>query len=286
MDESEQRLNATRELTEWAYTTRDRDPRIRRAFKAGLGKSDIHNLTGIARTTIDRVLEPRVPDEPATWKLPFAVTASFVGTNNSSYAVDADDRAEAEQLLAAALAAGYHHASIKQFVPGALHRYQVVYEQTRDSARRFDHIIGRTDAGAEVAGVVEEVDGEHYLLRDGQRVTFVQFDPDALAGYHYDPAYLDPRSSVNQSYPDDVEVVTVANDGQETVRHRRPAIVADYLHGNGTTTPSCGEDDFYPAMYWYRDDPLLPRWRVDRGPSVSDDAWCQVWLIMTNQVLP
>lgn len=46
-------------LIEWAAMDRSRDDRIRAALGAGLSKHRIHVLTGIARTTIDRVLAGR-----------------------------------------------------------------------------------------------------------------------------------------------------------------------------------------------------------------------------------
>jgi hypothetical protein len=33
-----------------------RDENVRKAFAAGVSKQDIHHLTGIARTTIDRII--------------------------------------------------------------------------------------------------------------------------------------------------------------------------------------------------------------------------------------
>jgi hypothetical protein len=44
-------------LTEWAEVTRSRDDRVRTAYISGLSKSEISRLTGIARTTIDRIVE-------------------------------------------------------------------------------------------------------------------------------------------------------------------------------------------------------------------------------------
>jgi hypothetical protein len=43
-------------LTKWAAVDRSRDERIKAARAAGLSKHRIHVLTGIARTTIDKVL--------------------------------------------------------------------------------------------------------------------------------------------------------------------------------------------------------------------------------------
>jgi len=43
-------------LTEWAEVTASRDERVRAAVAAGLSKHRVHVLTGIGRTTIDRIL--------------------------------------------------------------------------------------------------------------------------------------------------------------------------------------------------------------------------------------
>lgn len=51
-------LRQARELlTEWATVNASRDDRIRTAHHSGLGKSEISRLTGVARTTVDRILE-------------------------------------------------------------------------------------------------------------------------------------------------------------------------------------------------------------------------------------
>lgn len=49
---------AERELTQYRRTVDGRDELVRRANKAGVSKHRIHVLTGIARTTIDRILKP------------------------------------------------------------------------------------------------------------------------------------------------------------------------------------------------------------------------------------
>ncbi len=46
-------------LREYAEITADRDNRIRRAHTAGITKHRIHTISGIARTTIDRVLKEK-----------------------------------------------------------------------------------------------------------------------------------------------------------------------------------------------------------------------------------
>lgn len=43
-------------LTEWAFVTCDRDNRVRWAVGAGVSKRRVHQLTGISRVTIDRIL--------------------------------------------------------------------------------------------------------------------------------------------------------------------------------------------------------------------------------------
>jgi predicted transcriptional regulator len=43
-------------LAEWRMGTRDRDNRVRRAVSAGVSKYRINQLTGIGRSTIDRIL--------------------------------------------------------------------------------------------------------------------------------------------------------------------------------------------------------------------------------------
>ncbi|MDT0305039.1 hypothetical protein [Streptomonospora wellingtoniae] len=47
---------ARAELREWARMNRDRDRRVRQAIAAGLQKKEIHEITGIGRPTIDRIL--------------------------------------------------------------------------------------------------------------------------------------------------------------------------------------------------------------------------------------
>lgn len=54
-------------LTEWASVAASRDDRVRIAFASGLSKSEISRLTGVARTTVDRILEDKagqMPDGP------------------------------------------------------------------------------------------------------------------------------------------------------------------------------------------------------------------------------
>jgi hypothetical protein len=47
---------AERLLIEWATVMRDRDVRVRAALAAGVSKMRVHQLTGIGRGTIDRIL--------------------------------------------------------------------------------------------------------------------------------------------------------------------------------------------------------------------------------------
>jgi hypothetical protein len=48
---------AERELTQYRHTVDGRDDMVWRARAAGISKNRIHVLTGIARTTIDRILK-------------------------------------------------------------------------------------------------------------------------------------------------------------------------------------------------------------------------------------
>jgi hypothetical protein len=43
-------------LAEWVMVTRDRDNRVRWAVYAGVSKYRVNQLTGIGRSTIDRIL--------------------------------------------------------------------------------------------------------------------------------------------------------------------------------------------------------------------------------------
>lgn len=45
----------TDELADWADSNAKRDDLVRRAITAGISKHRIHAITGIARTTIDRI---------------------------------------------------------------------------------------------------------------------------------------------------------------------------------------------------------------------------------------
>jgi hypothetical protein len=52
-------------LIEYAAALASRDDRVRTAYVSGVSKSEIFRLTGIARTTIDRIIES-APDGPDT----------------------------------------------------------------------------------------------------------------------------------------------------------------------------------------------------------------------------
>jgi DNA invertase Pin-like site-specific DNA recombinase len=47
---------ARQRLITWQSWTQMRDEFVRQAFASGVSKAEIHRLTGIARTTIDRIL--------------------------------------------------------------------------------------------------------------------------------------------------------------------------------------------------------------------------------------
>ncbi len=48
-------------LAEWRVVTRDRDNRVRRAVSARVSKYRVNQLTGIGRSTIDRILAASGP---------------------------------------------------------------------------------------------------------------------------------------------------------------------------------------------------------------------------------
>jgi len=51
-------------LIEWAFVSRDRDNRVRLAVSAGVSKYRVNQLTGIGRSTIDRILRGHGPQAP------------------------------------------------------------------------------------------------------------------------------------------------------------------------------------------------------------------------------
>jgi hypothetical protein len=55
------RDHAEQELAAWAAANEYRDDVIRSAYQAGVTKSRIHAMTGVARTTIDRILQDPAP---------------------------------------------------------------------------------------------------------------------------------------------------------------------------------------------------------------------------------
>jgi hypothetical protein len=55
------RDEAEQMLTEWAIVSRDRDNRVRAAAEAGVTRYRIGQLTGIAKTTIIRILRADGP---------------------------------------------------------------------------------------------------------------------------------------------------------------------------------------------------------------------------------
>jgi hypothetical protein len=48
-------------LAEWTAVTRSRDDRVRAAVAAGVTKHRVHVITGIGRTTIDRIVSAATP---------------------------------------------------------------------------------------------------------------------------------------------------------------------------------------------------------------------------------
>lgn len=60
MDNRDWTVQEAREhLATWRSAHNRRDRIVIKAHEAGLDKSEIHRLTGIARSTIDRILEDR-----------------------------------------------------------------------------------------------------------------------------------------------------------------------------------------------------------------------------------
>jgi hypothetical protein len=59
VDAAEQAQQARQEIEDslisWALNQADRNRLVRRALRAGVSKSRVNELTGIARTTIDRI---------------------------------------------------------------------------------------------------------------------------------------------------------------------------------------------------------------------------------------
>ena len=57
MDRVCEALRLEAELAEWAANNARRDELVRAAYRAGVSKHRIHIITGLARTTIDRIIE-------------------------------------------------------------------------------------------------------------------------------------------------------------------------------------------------------------------------------------
>jgi hypothetical protein len=51
-------------LVEWVTVTRDRDNRVHWAVAAGVSKYRVNQITGISRTTIDRIIAAAAPSGP------------------------------------------------------------------------------------------------------------------------------------------------------------------------------------------------------------------------------
>ena len=74
------RDHAEQELAAWAAANEYRDEIIRGAYRAGVTKARIHAMTGVARTTIDRVIqEPAVRSSPVDPAARDALTAFLSG---------------------------------------------------------------------------------------------------------------------------------------------------------------------------------------------------------------
>jgi len=52
-------------LIDWVTVTRDRDNRVRAAVAAGVSKYRVNQLTGIGRSTIDRIMAAPAPGRPS-----------------------------------------------------------------------------------------------------------------------------------------------------------------------------------------------------------------------------
>jgi len=60
-------------LAEWRMVTPDRDNRVRGAVSAGVSKYRVNQLTGIGRSTIDRILAAAAPAGPSMGHLEAAM---------------------------------------------------------------------------------------------------------------------------------------------------------------------------------------------------------------------
>lgn len=60
---SPEQLVWLQKLAEWSAVNQQRDAIIRSAYAAGVPKNQIYVMTGVARSTIDRILAGGVPPE-------------------------------------------------------------------------------------------------------------------------------------------------------------------------------------------------------------------------------
>lgn len=80
------REQAEQDLREWAANRDRRDDLVRAAHQAGVTKHRIHTLTGIARTTIDRILENAMTFTSADLR---DQVRTYTDASEGSYDVDA-----------------------------------------------------------------------------------------------------------------------------------------------------------------------------------------------------
>lgn len=81
-------------LTRWREVDSQRDSLIRAARAAGISKYEIHQLTGIARTTIDRILNPGAPVTTHT---------AVIDAGNAVTVIVSDQRGDREDFPAVPL---------------------------------------------------------------------------------------------------------------------------------------------------------------------------------------
>ena len=88
-------------LAEWAQVDRSRDDRIRAARLAGLSKHRIHVLTGVARTTIDKIIRQEADDSMATHVIMDSVTGDTLSVpltlEHANYVANRERNLAAEQ---------------------------------------------------------------------------------------------------------------------------------------------------------------------------------------------
>jgi hypothetical protein len=73
------REQAEQELAAWAAANDYRDEIIKAAYRAGVTKAKIHAMTGVARTTIDRVLQDPAPSAGPSDSAARARLTAFLG---------------------------------------------------------------------------------------------------------------------------------------------------------------------------------------------------------------